>query len=217
MLQALSRAVSQFDDPVFLGVVMRSVAWTLLAFLLLLAAAIGASEQAMASHGWWAWVAGFAGGVGAALLAFWLFLPVAAGIASLFIERVAAAVERRFYPALPPPRGASMAVQTWDGLAVGGWLLLLNVLTLPFVLFLPGIGIVVAWAVASWGFGRGLFVAVAMRRMGRGEAEVRYQRLRPAVLGLGGVLALASYVPILNLLIPVVGTAAMVHLLDRAL
>ena len=35
--------------------------------------------------------------------------------------------------------------------------------------------------------------------------------------GLGGVLALASYVPILNLLIPVVGTAAMVHLLDRAL
>ena len=29
------------------------------------------------------------------------------------------------------------------------------------------------------------------------------------------MLALAGYVPILNLLIPVVGTAAMVHVLDR--
>jgi CysZ protein len=30
-------------------------------------------------------------------------------------------------------------------------------------------------------------------------------------------MALAGYVPILNLLIPVVGTAAMVHVLDLAL
>jgi uncharacterized protein involved in cysteine biosynthesis len=36
------------------------------------------------------------------------------------------------------------------------------------------------------------------------------------VLVQGCVVALAGYVPILNLLIPVVGTAAMVHVLDRA-
>jgi uncharacterized protein involved in cysteine biosynthesis len=37
------------------------------------------------------------------------------------------------------------------------------------------------------------------------------------VLAQGGVMALAAYVPLLNLLIPVVGTAAMVHVLDQAL
>jgi uncharacterized protein involved in cysteine biosynthesis len=30
-------------------------------------------------------------------------------------------------------------------------------------------------------------------------------------------MALAGYIPVLNLLIPVIGTAAMVHVLDRAM
>jgi uncharacterized protein involved in cysteine biosynthesis len=33
----------------------------------------------------------------------------------------------------------------------------------------------------------------------------------------GCILALAGYVPLLNLLIPVIGTAVMVHVLDQAL
>ena len=44
-----------------------------------------------------------------------------------------------------------------------------------------------------------------------------YRRARPAVLAQGLILALAGYVPLLNLLIPIVGTAAMVHVLDQAL
>jgi uncharacterized protein involved in cysteine biosynthesis len=37
------------------------------------------------------------------------------------------------------------------------------------------------------------------------------------VLAYGGLMALAAYVPLLNLLLPIIGTAAMVHLLDLAL
>jgi CysZ protein len=33
----------------------------------------------------------------------------------------------------------------------------------------------------------------------------------------GAILALASYVPVLNLLVPIIGVASMVHVLDRAL
>jgi uncharacterized protein involved in cysteine biosynthesis len=44
-----------------------------------------------------------------------------------------------------------------------------------------------------------------------------YRYARPAILAQGCILALAGYVPLLNLLIPVVGVAAMVHVLDRAM
>jgi uncharacterized protein involved in cysteine biosynthesis len=73
------------------------------------------------------------------------------------------------------------------------------------------------WAVAAYGIGKGLFVTVAMRRMPRVPAERAYHRGRWVVLVQGAVLALAATVPLLNLLIPVIGTAAMVHVLDWAI
>jgi uncharacterized protein involved in cysteine biosynthesis len=108
-------------------------------------------------------------------------------------------------------------VQLWDGGVVALKVLALNVLALALVLVLPGIGFVLGWAIAAYAIGRGLFVAVAMRRMPRSVAESIYCRIRLSVLAQGAVLALAAYVPVLNLLIPVIGTAAMVHLLDRGM
>jgi uncharacterized protein involved in cysteine biosynthesis len=215
LLSPLARALAQLDDPAFLGVLWRSLAWSAACFLVLLIGAIWGVQQVLAGHAVWAWVASIASGLGAALLAFWLFLPVAAVIGTLYLERIARAVERRFYPGLAPAQGAPAAVQAWDGLAVGARILLLNVLALVLALLIPGIGLVIAWAIGAYAIGRGLFVAVAMRRMSRPEAQALYHRRRVAVLAQGGILALAGYVPLLNLLIPVIGTAAMVHILDR--
>jgi len=155
--------------------------------------------------------------VGASLLALWLFLPVAAIIGTLYIERIARAVERRYYPALPPAHGAPVVSQLFDALNVGLRILLLNLLALIAALILPGIGLVLAWLIGGYAIGRGLFAAVAMRRMPRFDAEALYRQCRTTVLVQGCALALAGYIPILNLLIPVVGTAAMVHVLDWAM
>jgi uncharacterized protein involved in cysteine biosynthesis len=193
------------------------VLWALLCFVLLHIAAIWAVHGPLALHGWWAWGADIVGTIGASLLALWLFMPVAALIGTLFIERIARAVERRYYPDLRPAEGASFAMQLWDGLAVGLRILALNVLALVLALVMPGLGLVAAWAIGAFAFGRGLFVAVAMRRMPRPAAEALYRRSRGVVLAQGGIMALASYIPALNLLIPVLGTAAMVHVLDRAM
>ena len=168
-------------------------------------------------QGWLGWAADIAGGIGASLLALWLFLPVAVIIGTLYFDRIALAVERRHYPALPPARGAPIAAQLLDAISIGARILLLNVLALIAALVLPGCGLILAWLIGGYAIGRGLFVAVAMRRMPRPAAEALYRRARPAVLAQGCMLALAGYVPVLNLLIPVVGTAAMVHVLDRAL
>jgi CysZ protein len=211
------RAIGQLDDPVFRGVVLRSLAWAMACFVALCTGAVWGVHRLLALHGWLALTADVLGSVGAALLAFWLFLPVAAGIGMLFCDRIASAVERRFYPWLPRAESASILEQARDGISVAMNVFALSIAGLILAFIVPGLGVVAGWMVASYAIGRGLFVAVAMRRMSRSIAESLYFQYRGIVLAQGGILALAAYIPILNLLIPVIGTAAMVHILDMAL
>ncbi len=218
----LLRALRQLDDPVFAGVLLRSLLWSAGGFALLCWAAGWGVHHWLAPHGGatWpgaagAWLGSAAGALLAAAAALFLFQPVAVVIATCYLERVAGAVDRAWYPALPQPRGASLAAQAWDGLAIGAAVLALNLVALGLALLLPGIGLLLGWAVAAWAVGRGLFVAVAMRRMGRAAAQDAYRARRGAVLLLGAALAAAAAVPGLNLLVPVVGVAAMVHVLNE--
>lgn len=215
LLSPALRALAQTDDPVFVGVLLRSLALSALAFALVGLGSGWAAERLLALPGWWGWLARGAGVLGAAVAALWLFLPVAMVIASLYIERVAAAVDRRFYPDLPPAAGAPLPDQVWDGLALGARVLLFNLAGLLLALLLPGIGLLLGWGIAAWAVGRGLFMAVAMRRMERAAAQALYRRRRAEVLAQGALLALAGSVPLLNLLVPVLGAAAMVHVLER--
>lgn len=215
----VSRAIAQLDDPAFAAVALWSAAWSALAFALLAgAAAWGTHAAVVALHGagWLGWLFGALGGAGAALLSLWLFVPVAAVIATMYCDRIAIAVERRFYPADPPGRTALWEQQASEAWALGTRVLGLQLLTLALGLVLPGIGAVLGWLVAAFAVGRGLFVAVAMRRMDRPAALALYARLRPAVLAQGGLVVAASLVPVVNLLAPVLGVAVMVHLLHLA-
>jgi uncharacterized protein involved in cysteine biosynthesis len=217
LFSPLARSVAQITDPAFLGVLAVSLVCSAAVFALLHLGVLWAVHRALALHGWLAWLADVLGSVGAWLLGLWLFLPLAAGIATLFIDRVARAVERRWYPGLPPAPGASLLAEIADGLALMWRILLLSLLALVLAVVLPGIGLLLAWAVGAYAIGRGLFMTVALRRFDRGEAERLYAANRPAVLVQGGIMALAGYLPGFNLLIPVLGTAAMVHVLDAAM
>lgn len=209
-LTPVLRALAQLDDPVLQGVVLRSVVWAVAIFV-----ALGwAVEHGI--HAWLgvaAWLSGMVGGVGAALLAWLLFLPVAGIVASLFVERIAGRVEQRYYPFLPPARGATLAAQLWDGLVLGAQVLALQLVALVLALPLVGLSLPIGWLVSAWAIGRGLFVAVAMRRMGRAEALACYRDRRAEVLFQGGLMTAASLVPVLNLAVPVVGVAALTHVL----
>jgi CysZ protein len=211
------RAVSQFDDPMFRGVLLRSIAWSIAIFAALHVGAIWMVHRALELHGWLAWAGDILSSIAASLLALWLFLPVAAAMGTLYFDRIARSVERRFYPWLPPPDGASVLEQLWDGAKVAFKVLALNIVALILALLLPGVGLMLGWMVAAYAIGRGLFVAVAMRRMPRVSAESLYRANRGIVLTQGAILAFAAYIPIANLLIPIIGAAAMIHVLDMAL
>jgi CysZ protein len=217
LFSPLARSVAQITDRAFLGVLLVSLVCSAGVFAALHLGVLWAVHRTLALHGWVAWLADVAGSVGATLLGLWLFLPLAAGIATLFIDRVARAVERRHYQELPPAPGASVVVQIMDALSLVGRILLLSVVALVLVLLLPGVGLLLAWAIGAYAIGRGLFMAVALRRFDRRAAAALYVANRGTVLAQGAALALAGYLPGVNLLIPVLGTAAMVHVLDAAM
>lgn len=210
----LSRALSQFDDRVFLGVVLRAVAWSALCFALLHLLAVALVREFLAWDGPPGWIADIVAYVGASLLSMWLFVPTAAAIATLYVDRIAAAVEHRFYPDLPPAPGAPVAEQVMDALALAGRMLGLGIVALVLILTIPGIGLACGWAITGYALGRGLFLSVAMRRMPRADAMAVYRANRWAVLAPGLVIALVVWVPVLNLFVPVIAAAAMVHALD---
>ena len=217
LLLPVTRAIGQLDDPIFKGVLLRSIGWSAGSLATLYVGAIWIINRLLALHGLMAWGANALGSVAASLLTLWLFLPVAAAIGTLYFDRVAACVERRFYPSLPPQDGAPFLEQVLDGLAVAFRVLAFNVAALILAFLLPGAGLILGWMIAAYAIGRGLFVAVAMRRMPRVMAESLYRSRRGVVLVQGAILAFAAYVPVLNLLIPIIGVAAMVHVLDMAL
>jgi uncharacterized protein involved in cysteine biosynthesis len=213
MFTPLTRALEQFDDPAILAVLIKSLLVALACFAALVLGSVYGLHHLLAPHGWLAWVAGFLGGAASLAAAVWLFLPVAIVIASAFMEPVCRAVERRWYPGLGPGQGAHLLPQIWDGIVVAGLVLVLNVVSLLLALLIPGIGLLLGWAITAWGLGRGLFVAVAMRRMSRAEAGQLYLRHRSGVLLQGAALALAGSIPLLNLFLPVLAPACMVHVL----
>lgn len=213
------KAVAQLDDPTFTRVLLRSLGWAIVGFAALVAVIVWAAQALVGSidpsHDWLRWLAAILSGAGAAAFALYLFLPVAALIATLFVNSVADAVEHRYYPHLPPARPAPIAEQAWDGVALGLRILALEALGLVLFFVLPGVGGVIGWAIAAWSIGRGLFVAVAMRRMDRPSAILLYQGLRFPVLVQGGLVAAGSLIPLANLLMPVLGVAALVHVMHE--
>ena len=222
MLTPLLRSIEQISDRVFLGVVFHSVVWAALAFVLLTLGVTWVvtyeTHALVANHGWVAWLAGFLGAFGTAIASLWLFLPLATVIASLFVERITRAVEQRWYPDASPGKPANLVQQVQDALVLGLRVLLMQVVALIVSLIPPYLpGLIFGWGIASWAVGRGMFVPVAMLRMDRPTALALYRKRRFDVLVQGGLMTAASLLPVLNLLVPVLGTAAMVHVLHAAM
>ena len=205
-------ALRDLPDPAIRGTILRGIAGAALVFVALLAGAVWLVGWLAQGTGWIAWALEAVSGVAALLLAVWLFVPVAVAVSALFVDRVADAIERRRYPGLPPAKGASVLAQAGGAASIFAQALVLNLLALPLLL-VPVAGVVALWAVAAFVLGRELFEQVAARRMTQGEAVRLRRSLRAQVFAVGGFLALLASVPFLNLLVPPLGTAAMVHVL----
>jgi CysZ protein len=128
---------------------------------------------------------------------------------------VAQAVERRYYPDLPPARRMSWGDALIDSANFFGLLIVVNTLALMLYAFAGPFIPVVFWAVNGLLLGREYFTLVAMRHMGRVEAKALRKRHWLTVWWAGALMAAPLSVPLVNLLIPVLGAATFTHLFHR--
>jgi len=214
MIGHLFRAVGQLSDPQVGGVVLRSVLGTIGLFLALLGTAGWVlTHTALFEIGWLEGVADVATGLMAFLIAWLMFPAVMVAISSLMLERVVRAVERRWYPGLPPAREQSFTEGLINSLKFLGLVVAMNLIALPLY-FIPVVGQITYYSLNGYLVGREYYELVALRRLD--PQRMRYLRSE-ASLGLflaGVIIAFISVLPIVNLLVPVVAAAFMVHVFE---
>jgi uncharacterized protein involved in cysteine biosynthesis len=135
-------------------------------------------------------------------------------VISIFLEKIADIVEARYYPDLGRAHGISIWTGLWTGLVFLVAVIVLNLLMLPFyilALFVAGLGAVIFYALNGWLAARMYYEQVALRRMTPRDVAAWRRNNSLLLWGTGIVIVFLGTIPIVNLIVPVVGTAAMVH------
>ncbi|MEE2760055.1 MAG: EI24 domain-containing protein, partial [Pseudomonadota bacterium] len=124
--------------------------------------------------------------------------------------------ETRHYPGLPAPRKQpipEILFITFKFASIG---IVLNIIALPFVIvlfFFPPFNLFVFYGLNGYLLGREYFELVSHRRFHPENALQLRRRFRTQLIVAGTLIAILMTVPIVNLVAPIIATAAMVHLL----
>ncbi len=214
MIFAFVKGVDQLSDVATRRYVWMSlglaatvfvVLWSGVGFLL--------GQTAFFEAGWQETVADLLGGLLVGALTWVLFPAVISAFVGLFLDGVADAVEARHYPGIEPASGQSIGKAAVTAVKFLAVMAVFNLLMLPF-LIVPPLFPFVFYTVNGYLLGREYFELVAHRRLD-GEQVRALRRARSGrVFGAGVIIAFLLTVPLINLLAPVVGTAAMVHLVE---
>lgn len=214
MFSAFAKAFRQLNDPA-----IRRVLWLCLFSALVLFAGLWwgighiLTQTALFEIAWIDTVVRFLGGAATLVLTWLLFPAVASGIAGFFLEEVAAAVEHKHYPGLAPASEETLGSIILTTLGFLARLLIFNGIILIFI-FIPPVFPFVFYAVNGYLLGREYYDLIALRRLDRIEARSLWQKKRWRFFLPGIAIAFLLTIPIVNLLTPIIATAAMVHLFE---
>jgi CysZ protein len=232
MLSALGKAFSQLSDPRVRRVLWWSLALALVIFIALwsgLGYLVTSGGDWLAAFversGWgdpWASIADWTATLGGFLLlvvvSFLVFPGVVSMITPLFLDQVAEAVEERYYPNLPPARKQPYSEMIWDAVKLGLVAVALNLAALPFYILafiVPGLSLILFYLLNGYLFGREYFELVAVRRLEPAQIRQLFKERRGSFIMAGAVITFLFTIPLVNLTAPLVGTAFMLHLLQR--
>lgn len=214
MISAFAKAIEQLSDRAVRRVIWLSLGWTLAIFVALYAAlwyALG--HTALFTNSWAEGLVDILGAFATLGLTWILFPAISGSIIGLFLERVALAVEARHYPGLPMARAGSLAEGLAASLKLIAVMVVLNILALPLYLF-PVINLLVFYGMNGYLLGREYFELAALRRMAGAEVRGLRKAHGLSVFLSGVVIAFLLTLPVVNLLAPIIGTAAMIHLAE---
>ncbi|MEE9317499.1 MAG: EI24 domain-containing protein [Rhodospirillales bacterium] len=214
MFKAFSKAISQLNDRrtrkvlwlcIGTAMVVFTVLWVGIGFLL--------TSTVFFATGWLETAVDLLGGLATLILTWFLFPGIMSALIGLFLEDIAGAVEARHYPSLPKAKGLPATAAVLTTLRFLGVVIILNISLLIFLLF-PPVFPFVFYAVNGYLLSREYFELVALRRIGPEEMRSLRRAHRGRLFMAGVVITLLLTVPLVNLLAPIVATAAMVHLFE---
>jgi uncharacterized protein involved in cysteine biosynthesis len=228
VFSAFFTAVGQLGDPPIKRVIWRVAFWTALIYMLvgiaLWSVIAGFDPTLSFAFVPFLWLqsllVGIAGFVSAILglfaffAVFWLlFVIIVQLVAGFYLEDIITAVEARHYPDLPPAIKQTASGAALNALQYFATLVLLNLLALPFYL-IPLLGVLLFYLVNGYLIGREYYELVALRRIDAKAAKTLRKAERGKVFGAGLITTVLFSLPILNLVAPIVATAAMVHIFE---
>ena len=212
MLKSFIKGIYQLNDratwkvmiiSVVIAIAVFGLLWFIIGYLLI--------NHALIRINWLDTLIDVLGGLATLALTWFLFPGIISAVTTLFLERMAAAVEARHYPNLPevaePPIAVAASIKF---LAV---MISTNLFILIF-LFVPPVFPFVFYGGNGYLLGREYFELVAHRRMGVAETKALRKTHQGELFFTGVVIAGLLTIPLVNLLTPVVAIASMVHLFE---
>lgn len=217
VIRMLVLAIRQLPDPRFRRVLMLGLGAAFVVFAALFALAvwlIGSTQ--IFEQTWLEYLTDALGGLAALIFAVLVFPGIVGIVVGLFIEDAIRAVEERHYPELGPPRRQNLRETLGVAVRFGLITVLMNLLALPVyaaTFIVPLLAPTLYYAMNGYLLGREYYEMVALRRLDpETAAELRRTHRRRLFLA-GVIVAFGFSIPVVNLAMPLVAAAFMVHLL----
>jgi len=211
MLAAAGQAFEELFTPAFRSVLLKCVGLTIGLLIVLI---IGIEWTFSHFVQWPSWVEKtmeWLGGLALVVGSIFLIPAVSSLIAGLYVDDIAAEVERTAYPQDPP--GKELATRPAIGLALKFFIVVLAVnIVAVFLLLVPGINLIAFYLGNGYLLGREYFELAAMRHLPLAEARQLRKANRITVLLCGLIIAGIASIPILNLITPLFATTFMVRI-----
>lgn len=212
MFSAFSMAIGQLSDPAFRKVIIKSLGTTLAAFIF-----IGIVTKylfgliPLTDWDWLNTIIEFGAVFGFIVGGMFVFPLFVSALVGLFLDDIAEAVEQKHYSNDAAGHPASFLSGLWDSVKFLCVVIVCNLLVLPLYL-IPGINLLVYYVLNGYLLSREYFTLVAVRHHHHEEAAKLRKYSGPSLFLSGVVIAFFMTIPIVNLLAPIIATAAMVHL-----
>lgn len=216
MFASAAKAAAMIFDRNFLGLVLASLILTAVLFIALFFGVefLLARLPTLGSI----WVNRFlevAAPIVLILSIFFLGAPVVAIMGSLFLDRVAARVDARFFPNDPKSRGTPIRLGLYESLRLVGLVIIVNLALIPFDIGVPGLSEIVTILANGWLLGREYFELASLRHVSAKDSDALRRRHSGKIYLAGLLVSFLSIVPGVNLLAPFFGSALMAHLFKR--
>jgi CysZ protein len=215
MIKAAYRALGDLTSPEFRSILWKAVGLSLLMFVgLFLAVQAVFWFLTLFPYPWLETLAAIGAGLGLLVAFFFLMSPVTAMFAGLYLDDVAAKVEKKHYPHEPEGKALSTFKALRISVQFGLLVLAVNIFALPLVF--TGFGAIVLVVINAYLLSREYFEMAAMRFMEPQEAKDFRKENGAAVFVAGFIPAVMALVPIVNLTVPLFSTSYFVHLFKQA-